>query len=106
MSDEIVTRLRELAENPKFICRMNGKEAEEFAADIRALLSQRAEAAERIERLEKENAEFRHALGDIAKQTMFDEFTAADFNNGIDFEGGYDGCIERARQALSKDQQP
>ncbi|HZS84194.1 MAG TPA: hypothetical protein VFA50_15065 [Stellaceae bacterium] len=32
-------RLGELANNSKFICRMNGQEAEAFAADLRDLLS-------------------------------------------------------------------
>lgn len=41
---EAIARLEALAANPLFICRMNGKEADAFALDIRTLLAELAEA--------------------------------------------------------------
>ena len=41
------------------------------------------------------------ALRDIARQKLTDEMTAPEYVNA-DLDGGYDGCINRARAALAK----
>lgn len=44
-------RLSELAANSKFICRMNGDEAEAFASDLRSILSELSTLREKNARL-------------------------------------------------------
>lgn len=59
-----------------------------------------AEAAEKIDELERENAALRGALAEIAKQVPAKDMDE-DYYEAADFEDGYDRCVFQARAALA-----
>lgn len=61
----------------------------------------RANAAEdNLEAAERREAALREALQDIAKQKLHAEITDSDPDE-LDWLGGYEGCVKRARKALA-----
>jgi len=59
--------------------------------------------ASHVAALEAENKALREALEEIAKQKKTSELDTEYEVEHADFEGGYDSCIDRAREALAQD---
>lgn len=95
MSTEIVTELRKLAD---FTDADTYDECWEIKETSRGKLLRAAAA--RLDELERENAELRAALEEIAKQVPAKDMDE-DYYEAADFEDGYDRCVFQARAALA-----